>query len=236
MAQPKTMLEVSGLTAGYGSVVVLNDVSFELTAGELLLLVGPNGAGKSTLMKTLMGLHKASTGRVVLDGTDVTKAKPNTRMKLGMALIFEGRGIIPELSVQENLDLAKFAPGWTAARREASFERFPILGRTFKRSAGTLSGGEQQMLAIARALETGAKLLMFDEPSLGLAPKIVSRVLEVLGELLEEGNTILLVEQRAAQVEHIATRALVMRQGQIEESHGKLEFTEMSFEDFVGRE
>lgn len=230
------MLEVSGLTAGYGSVVVLNDVSFDLAAGELLLLVGPNGAGKTTLMKTLMGLHKASSGSIVLDGADITKSKANVRMKQGMALIFEGRGIIPELSVQENLDLARFAPDWTGDRREASFERFPILERTFKRSAGTLSGGEQQMLAIARALETGAKLLMFDEPSLGLAPMIVSRVLEVLGELVDEGNTILLVEQRAAQVEHIATRAMVMRQGHIEESHGKLEFTEMSFDDFVGRE
>lgn len=230
------LLEVTGLTAGYGSAMALNDVSFSIDEGELLLMVGPNGAGKSTLMRVLMGLHRQNSGAITFAGNDISEMKAHLRMRLGMALIFEGRGIVRELSVEENLDLARFSRQWNPALRQESFERFPILERTLKRPAGTLSGGEQQMLAIARALETQAKLLLIDEPSLGLAPKVVSSVLELLGQLAQEGKTILLVEQRAAQVESLATRAMLMRGGRVEDAPESLEFTEMSFDEYIGSE
>jgi branched-chain amino acid transport system ATP-binding protein len=233
---PATLLEVRDLRAGYGAAVALDDISFDLVEGELLLLVGPNGAGKSTLMRVLIGVHKAWSGSISFEGRQVSSVPAHQRAKLGMAWIAEGRGIIRELSVEENLDVARFSHDWSAERREASLERFPILKRTLKRSAGTLSGGEQQMLAIARALETGPRLLLIDEPSLGLAPKIVAEVLELLGQLAEEGNSILLVEQRAAQVQHIATRIFLMRQGRIDSKGGRPEFTEMSFAEFSGSE
>jgi len=236
LASPATLLEVSNLHAGYGGAVALSGVTFELLEGELLLLVGPNGAGKSTLMKVLVGLHRAQTGQVLFRNRDITSLKPHQRARLGIAWVAEGRGIIRELSVEENLDIARFSHDWTQARREASLERFPILRRTLKRQAGTLSGGEQQMLAIARALETGAELLLIDEPSLGLAPIIVNEVLELLGELAAEGNSILLVEQRAAQVQHIATRSFLMQQGRLTTTDGRLEFTEMSLAEFSGTE
>jgi len=232
----RPLLEVTGLSAGYGSALALNDVAFSVDEGELLLIVGPNGAGKSTLMRVLMGLHRQNAGQIIFAGTDISEMKPHLRMRLGMALVFEGRGIIRELTVEENLDLARFTQRWNPGLRDESFDRFPILKRTLKRSAGTLSGGEQQMLAIARALETQAKLLLIDEPSLGLAPKIVSFVFELLGELAQEGKTILLVEQRAAQVESLATRAMLMRQGRIEPAPESLEFTEMSFDQYLGNE
>jgi branched-chain amino acid transport system ATP-binding protein len=230
------LLEVSGLSAGYGSALALDDVSFTVDEGELLLMVGPNGAGKSTLMRVLIGLHQQKAGRITFAGEDISSMKAHLRMRLGMALIFEGRGIIRELTVEENLDLARFSHHWDPKLREESFERFPILKRTLKRSAGTLSGGEQQMLAIARALETQAKLLLIDEPSLGLAPKVVSFVLELLGDLAQEGKTILLVEQRAAQVQTLATRAMLMRGGRVEPAPESLEFTEMSFDEYIGSE
>lgn len=233
---PATLLEVVDLRAGYGGAVALDGISFELAEGELLLLAGPNGAGKSTLMRVLVGLHKPWTGTIRFQGSDLTGLRAHQRSKRGIAWIAEGRGIIRELTVEENLDIARFGHDWAPERREASLERFPILRKTLKRSAGTLSGGEQQMLAIARALETGAKLLLIDEPSLGLAPKIVTEVLELLGDLAREGNSILLVEQRAAQVQHIATRIFLIRQGRIEHSDERPEFTEMSFARFSGTE
>jgi branched-chain amino acid transport system ATP-binding protein len=232
----RPLLEVTDLTAGYGAAIALNGISFSVAEGELLLIVGPNGAGKSTLMRVLMGLHRQSAGKIAFAGEDISDMQPHMRMRNGMALIFEGRGIIRELSVEENLDLARFSSHWHPGLREESFDRFPILKQTTKRPAGTLSGGEQQMLAIARALETQAKLLLIDEPSLGLAPKIVTFVLELLGQLAAEGRTILLVEQRAAQVASLATRAMLMRGGRLEAAPENLEFTEMSFDDYIGGE
>jgi branched-chain amino acid transport system ATP-binding protein len=232
LAEP--LLSIDGVCARYGSVQVLFDVSLRLDRGDLLLLAGPNGAGKTTLMRVLVGLHTPSKGEIRLDGEKINSLAPHSRARLGVAWISEGRGIIPELSVEENLDLARFTKGWKADRRDRSFDRFPVLSRSLKRAAGTLSGGEQQMLSLARALETAPRLLLVDEPSRGLAPKIVTEVMDTLRTLREEGQSILLVEQRAAQVQHVATRVLLMRHGTVNAAPETLEFTEMNFADFVG--
>jgi branched-chain amino acid transport system ATP-binding protein len=227
------LLEIEGVSASYGAVEVLHTVSLELRAGELLLLAGANGAGKSTLMRVIAGLHSASSGSIRFDGEDVTAVRPHLRARRGLAWIPEGRGVIPELTVKENLELARFGLHCTQESMAASLDRYPILGRSLKRQAGTLSGGEQQMLALGRALASGPKLLVVDEPSLGLAPKIVEDVMEILRDLQAEGNSILLVEQRAAQVQHVASRILLMRQGHVSEAPEAIKFTEMDFADFA---
>jgi branched-chain amino acid transport system ATP-binding protein len=227
------LLEVEGVSAAYGAVRAIHEVSLRLEPGELLLLAGPNGAGKSTLMRVLVGLHKPQCGRIGFDGDDIAKWTPNRRSRRGLAWIPEGRGVIRELSVEENLDLARFGHDWSPKRRADVLERFPVLGRSLKRPAGTLSGGEQQMLALARALASGPRLLLVDEPSLGLAPKIVDEVMSLLKALRDEGHSILLVEQRAAQVQHVASRILLMREGRISEAPETVEFTEMDFAQFT---
>jgi len=209
------MLEILNVAAGYGSATVLRNVSLSVEAGELVLLAGPNGAGKTTLLRTVAGVHRQSAGTIRLDGVEISNLGAHRRARLGLAWIPEGRGVIGELSVRENLDLARFSPRWKPAARQASLERFPILDFALKRPASSLSGGEQQMLALARALETGARVLLVDEPSLGLAPIIVNEVLRVLVDLSNEGYAILLVEQRAAQVAHMADRALLIRNGSV---------------------
>ncbi len=221
MASP--LLEAKGLSAGYGAVQVLFDVSLSLAPGDLMLLAGPNGAGKSTLMRTLIGLHAPSAGSLEFEGTNLLRMRPHDRARAGIAWIPEGRGVIGELSVEDNLDTARFSDRWRPANRDLSFDRFPVLATCLPRPASTLSGGEQQMLALARALET-----------LGLAPKIVNRVMDSLMDLQAEGQTILLVEQRAAQVQHVATRIELMNRGRMTPSHGGgIEFTEMDFSEFT---
>jgi len=217
------LLEAKGLSAGYGAVQVLFDVSLSLAPGDLMLLAGPNGAGKSTLMRTLIGLHAPSAGSLEFEGTNLLRMRPHDRARAGIAWIPEGRGVIGELSVEDNLDTARFSDRWRPANRDLSFDRFPVLATCLPRPASTLSGGEQQMLALARALET-----------LGLAPKIVNRVMDSLMDLQAEGQTILLVEQRAAQVQHVATRIELMNRGRMTPSHGGgIEFTEMDFSEFT---
>ena len=233
MALP--LLEAKSLTAHYGSVQVLDDVSVDVAGGDLLLLAGPNGAGKSTLLRTLIGLHRPTSGSIWFEGRNITKQTPSQRARAGIAWIPEGRGVIGELSVEDNLDTARFCPRWSQKNRELSFERFPILQRCLKRPARTLSGGEQQMLALARAIETAPTLLLIDEPSLGLAPKIVIQVMDYLIDLRNQGQTILLVEQRAAQVQHVASHIRLMGQGRISQvDEGSVEFTEVDFKHFVG--
>jgi branched-chain amino acid transport system ATP-binding protein len=228
------LLEAKGLSAGYGAVQVLFDVSLSLAPGDLMLLAGPNGAGKSTLMRTLIGLHAPSAGSLEFEGTNLLRMRPHDRARAGIAWIPEGRGVIGELSVEDNLDTARFSDRWRPANRDLSFDRFPVLATCLPRPASTLSGGEQQMLALARALETLPSLLLVDEPSLGLAPKIVNRVMDSLMDLQAEGQTILLVEQRAAQVQHVATRIELMNRGRMTPSHGGgIEFTEMDFSEFT---
>lgn len=231
MAHP--VLHVEGLRAGYRGLEILHGVDLTVHPGELVLLAGPNGAGKSTLLRTVIGLLKPAGGSVHLDGTDITGLPAHRRARLRCAWIPEGRGVIRELSVEENLDMARFTPGWTAERREGSYERFPVLARTRARAAGTLSGGEQQMLSLARALETGPRLLLVDEPSLGLAPRIVDEVMGVMLALREEGHSILLVEQRAAQVQHVASRIVLMREGHVSDAPDTLDFADLNLAEFA---
>jgi branched-chain amino acid transport system ATP-binding protein len=232
LAEPP-LLSVRGLESGYQKLPVLRGVDLDLYEGELLLIVGPNGAGKSTLMRTLIGLIRPWHGEIALYDSPVTKLRANRRARLGLAWVSEGRGIIPELTVEENLNLAKFGHDWSPQRRTQSLERFPVLARTLRRAAGTLSGGEQQMLAIARALETGSRVLLIDEPSLGLAPMIVNEVMNTLSDLVAEGHSILLVEQRAAQAERTASRTLLMAGGRLTEMRDRATFAEMTLIDFA---
>jgi ABC-type branched-subunit amino acid transport system ATPase component len=209
-------LEVNGVTAAYGAAVVLRDVGFTLDEGTLLVMAGPNGGGKSTLLRTIAGLHRQSAGEIRIHGKDAGRLAAHARAHLGLAWVPEGRGVVPQLSVEENLDLARFSKAWTAAGRKATFERYPILEKALKRPAWTLSGGEQQMLALGRALETGARLLLVDEPSLGLAPLIVRDIFSTLQSLRDEGYAIVLVEEKAAEVVPLADRILLMRGGDLE--------------------
>ena len=231
MAAP--LLEVEGITASYGSVPALEEVSFSLQQGELLLLAGPNGAGKSTLMRVLVGLHRPARGEVRLKGRRANRWAPHVRTRRGLAWIPEGRGVIAELSVRENLDLARFGPRWSAERRSEVLERFPVLAGALDRPAGTLSGGEQQMLALGRALASGPDVMLVDEPSLGLAPMVVANMMEVFKALRDEGHSILVVEQRAALVQHIASRVLLIRRGRVSTSSAGLDFTEIDFTEFA---
>ncbi|HEU5469232.1 MAG TPA: ABC transporter ATP-binding protein [Actinophytocola sp.] len=187
-------LRVDGLTAGYAGSTVIRDVTFDLARGGALGLLGRNGAGKTTLIMTMMGLVSPSAGSVHLDGTDIAGRRPDRIARAGVALVPQGRRIWPPLTVSEHLTLAGRRPGpnWTVDR---VLETFPALGARLRHPAGRLSGGEQQMLAIARALLTNPALVLLDEPSEGLAPSIVDSIATILNTLKSDGSTILLVEQ-----------------------------------------
>ena len=221
------MLEVSGLSARYGPVHALRDVSLEVRAGELVALIGANGAGKSTLLRAIAGLLAPTAGRVVLGGRDVTGDTPETMLRAGVALVPERRRIFGDLTVRDNLELGGYAlpRGRDFASRlasgvEAAYDRFPVLRQRSGQLAGTLSGGEQQMLAIGRALMTRPRLLLCDEPSLGLAPLIVREIMRLLAALREAGTTILLVEQNARLALRFADRAYVLEVGRVALSGG----------------
>ncbi len=215
MATPA--LEVSGLTAGYDAATVVRGVDLFLEPGELMLIAGPNGAGKSTLLRTIMGIHRASSGTVSLFGRRVERLPAHKRARLGMAWIPEGRGVISQLTVEENLDVARFSGSWEKAHRKRTFDMFPFLEERLSHPAALLSGGQQQMLALARALETGSHVLLVDEPSIGLAPIIVKDVIRVLTALRREGYSILLVEERAADVQDAADVVVTMLNGVVSE-------------------
>ena len=211
------LLEVTGLGVGYGGSQVLFDVDLEVGEGELVALIGSNGAGKSTLMKCISGLLPAWSGEVRLQGDVVTVLSPDRILRRGMAHCPEGRRVFPQLTVQENL----LVGGHTRPRQElaGSLERmhglFPRLLERRAQMAGTLSGGEQQMLAIARALMCGPRLLLLDEPSLGLAPVVVDQVLDAVQRIAAEGVTTLLVEQNARLALSVASRAYVLEAGRL---------------------
>ncbi|HEX2996509.1 MAG TPA: ABC transporter ATP-binding protein [Anaerolineales bacterium] len=211
------MLEVSGLTVSYGHVEAVRDISFKVDEGSIVSLVGPNGAGKTTTLNALSGIVPISQGSIRFQGKDITRASTHRRVSEGIVQIPEGRLVLANMTVRENLELGAYrrSAGETRNSIAAMEKRFPILGERRKSPAGTLSGGEQQMLAIARGLMAKPKLLLLDEPSLGLAPLLVQTIFDIINELHAEGLTILLVEQNAHQALTISDHGYVMESGKI---------------------
>ena len=216
------MLDVRELRAAYGPMEVVHGVSFQVQRGEIAVIIGANGAGKSTTLKTLAGLVPTSGGAVRLEGQDLVGRPAHWTARHGIALVPEGRLIFPDQTVLDNLRLGAYARrgGGVAEDIERQFERFPILRERRRQPAGTLSGGEQQMLAIARSLMARPRLLLLDEPSLGLAPRLVAEVFAALARLREEGLTLLVVEQMAEAALEIADRGYVLERGRIVLSGG----------------
>lgn len=213
-----SLLEVSDLSVHYGRVVALSHVGFSVRAGEIVTVLGANGAGKSTLLRAVLGLEPARTGGIAFADEDVTALSPNGRIGRGIALVPEGRRILISMTVEENLLLgAHLRRDGAAIRRdvEAIYDRFSNLATRRAQSAAGLSGGEQQMLAIGRAMMARPRLLMLDEPSLGLSPLFVTRIFELLAELNRDGLSILLVEQNAGRALEIAHRAVVLELGRV---------------------
>lgn len=215
-------LEVNSLCVNYGGIKALKGVSFTVDEGQIITLIGANGAGKSTILRTISGLVKPASGSVMLAGTDLTKLKPKEIVKNGVVLVPEGRRIFPNLSVRENLTLGAYLRNDRELVNqdiEKMYGLFPILRQRSWQYAGTLSGGEQQMLAVARALMARPKIIMMDEPSLGLAPLVVKSIFEIIKEINKEGVTILLIEQNANAALRIADYGYVMETGNIK-MHG----------------
>jgi branched-chain amino acid transport system ATP-binding protein len=216
--QMDTILEVEALDVRYGPVRAVRGISFGVTKGGITALLGANGAGKSSTLMAIAGVVPVTSGRVSLFGQVTTKSTPDTIVRSGVGICPEGRRIFASLSVEENLIVAGTAvatPHVAAQRRDAMMERFPILGERRNQLAGLLSGGEQQMLAVARALMGAPRLLLMDEPSLGLAPQMVDTIFSIIEELQSEGISILLVEQNAALALEVANHAVVMANGAI---------------------
>jgi len=214
----KAILDVDDLTVSYGAIVAVRGVSFRVAAGEVVALIGANGAGKSTILNSLSGLIRPESGTATFDGLDLTNAKASSIVRHGLVQVPEGREILARQTVLENLELATWARRDGASTRQqidAVLKRFPILGERRDLSAGSLSGGEQQMLAIARGLLAKPRLLLLDEPSLGLAPQMVDEVFRAIEEIHKDGTTILLVEQNALRALAIADRAYVIETGRI---------------------
>ena len=210
------MLEVSGLNVYYGNIHALKDVSFSVEEGEIMTLIGANGAGKSTTLLTLSGLKRAQSGTIQFMGKDITKTSPQSRVAMGISQSPEGRRVFPGLTVLENLEMGAYLrKDDFSGDMEKVFTYFPRLKERKKQSAGTLSGGEQQMLAMGRALMSRPKLMLLDEPSMGLSPLLVSEIFEIIRRLNDNGTTILLVEQNAALALKLAHRAAVMETGRI---------------------
>lgn len=211
------MIEVIDLTVAYGPIEAVRNVSFKVAAGTVVTLIGPNGAGKTTTLNALSGVIPARSGRILFDGRDVTHASAHRRVADGIVHVPEGRLVLAGMSVKENLEMGGYRRPQSEVQESIAHmeERFPILRDRRNAPAGTLSGGEQQMLAIARGLMARPKLLLLDEPSLGLAPLIVKMVFEIVTELCENGQTILLVEQNARQALAVSHYAYVIESGNI---------------------
>ena len=212
------MLEIQNLSSAYGMVQILYDVSFKVEEKEILSIIGPNGAGKTTLVKTIMGLLPPKSGTITFKGENISKLPPYEIVKKGITMIPEGREIFPRMTVEENMRLGAYTVKDKAKIRdtmEKVFEIFPVLKRKEKSLAQTLSGGEQQMLVICRSLMCNPQLLILDEPSLGLAPIIVEKVLDTIRTINDEGVTILLVEQNIQDSLEVADRGYVLEEGRI---------------------
>jgi branched-chain amino acid transport system ATP-binding protein len=214
MTDPEILLDIRELEVAYGGIRAVSEVSLRVGPGQVVALLGPNGAGKTTTMRTIMGLLKAKSGSIVLEGKDITGKAAHTRFHSGIALVPEGRGIVAPFSVEENLKLGAMhgRDGWT---HEAVYELFPVLAERLQQPAGFLSGGEQQQLAVARALLGGPKVLLLDEPTTGLAPVIVNRLFDSLRLLKERGTAMLIAEQNARQALSIADYVYVLERGRV---------------------
>ena len=212
-----SMITVKNLSAGYGFVNVLRDISLDITSGEIVAVLGSNGVGKTTLNNTLSGLIKPKSGEVLFEGKSIVGVSPETIVDLGMIHVPEGRKLFPNLSVRDNLELGSYRRGKSdrAANLEDVLDTFPKLRDRINQIAGTLSGGEQQMVAIGRGLMSNPKLLILDEPSLGLSPLLVEQMFDLIKRINQKGLTILLVEQNVIQSLAIADRAYVIEEGAI---------------------
>ncbi len=212
------LLEIRGLSFSYGDLRVLWDVDLEVRAGEIVTVVGSNGAGKSTALKNVSRLVRPGTGSIVFEGRDLARLEPHEVVALGIVQVPEGRRIFPEMTVLENLRMGSYLPSTRPDRArnlERAFALFPRLAERRRQLGGTMSGGEQQMLAIARGLMANPKLLLLDEPSLGLSPLFVKSIFDIIAEINRQGTSILLVEQNVFQSLRIAHRAYVLETGRI---------------------
>ena len=211
------LLKVENINVYYGAIHAIKDVSFHVDAGEVVTLIGANGAGKSTTLQTISGLLRSRSGGIEFNGESIGRLPPHRIVERGLAQVPEGRRIFLQMSVQENLEMGAFTRrgGVSEEELERVFEQFPRLKERRRQIAGTLSGGEQQMLAMGRALMSRPQLLMLDEPSMGLAPILVEQIFEIIGKLHRSGTTILLVEQNAQMALSVADRAYVMETGRI---------------------
>jgi branched-chain amino acid transport system ATP-binding protein len=209
--------KLDGVSVSYGPIEALRDVTLEVGEGEVVCLIGANGAGKSTTLMTISGILKPKAGRKFFDGEDITTLPPDKVVARGVVQVPEGRRIFPRMSVAENLEMGAFARGGNDGRRrlERVFDLFPVLAERRSQRGGTLSGGEQQMLAIGRGLMASPRLLLLDEPSLGLAPQYVEAIFETLRRVNAEGITIFLVEQNAAMALEVSSRGYVMETGSV---------------------
>ncbi|CUX64126.1 High-affinity branched-chain amino acid transport ATP-binding protein LivF [Clostridium sp. C105KSO15] len=210
------MLKITNLAVSYGAIEAIHGASLEVYDGEIVSLIGANGAGKTTILRTISGLKKADKGEIFFDGADLLQTEPSKIINLKLAHVPEGRHIFPQMSVEENLEMGAFTDGKDMAANMADvFERFSRLKERKKQLAGTLSGGEQQMLAVGRALMAKPKMILMDEPSMGLSPLLVKEIFSIIREVNKKGITILLVEQNAKMALSISNRAYVMETGKI---------------------
>lgn len=217
MASSDLLLSVQDLSVSYGAIRAVRSISFEIKAGEIVTLIGANGAGKSTVLNTLSGLIKPDAGSIVFSGENIAGVKPHKIVEAGLALCPEGRRVFSRMSVAENLEMGGYTHSdeENAETRELVYEHFPRLRERRRQMAGTLSGGEQQMLAMGRALMSRPKLLMLDEPSMGLAPLLIEEIFSIIKTLGAAGTTILLVEQNANMALQVANRAYVLEIGKV---------------------
>jgi len=212
------VLQVDALQCRYGKVAAVRDLSIAVNRAELVVLIGANGAGKTTTLKAISGLMTPSAGRILFEGVDVTGASPRRMLSLGIAHCPEGRRVFPYMTVRENLEMGCYLRAdrdGIAQDMTRLFERFPVLRERSEQAAGTLSGGEQQMLAISRALMSRPKLVLFDEPSLGLAPGLVAQTFDIIRQIRAEGVTVVMVEQNAVAALELCDRAYVLEQGHV---------------------
>jgi branched-chain amino acid transport system ATP-binding protein len=214
--RPRALLDVAGIEVRYGAIAALKGISFKVGEGEIVAMLGANGAGKTTTQKTVSGMMRPAAGAITFDGQRIDGIPAHELISLGICHVPEGRHVFPRMTVAENLDMGAFRFR-TVDRKDLArvLELFPRLGERLKQQAGTLSGGEQQMLAIGRALMGKPRLLLLDEPSMGLAPMIVAQIFDIIREINQSGVTVLLVEQNAAQALALANRGYVLETGEI---------------------